>query len=306
MQKSKAIKELFKVQDTKSKFKIIKDYDLKFKGFSNITIDLLEQNEKYISNQIASAHNIKKITNIIKGSQKQEQNLDYLLSFEKISEKYKKDFNGLIAIFENDKYGELTEKIVNNFTIDNQQEKYQSSSKDENKEAILREIIQSLELKIQIKDQKIDELLKSNKKMEKEIKNYEELTGKLNDTLKVKKFELTEKNEILNDTMSELEQLKEQSQKKEKHSLHSQNIKDSKINIIGAPDLWKLESTENTHFYSEEEIDSFINNFNNNENSRFYVVKFGVTSYASRKLKKQIKAIFINNKEEYIKIIKGE
>lgn len=123
MQKSKAIKELFKVQDTKSKFKIIKDYDLKFKGFSNITIDLLEQNEKYISNQIASAHNIKKITNIIKGSQKQEQNLDYLLSFEKISEKYKKDFNGLIAIFENDKYGELTEKIVNNFTIDNQQEK---------------------------------------------------------------------------------------------------------------------------------------------------------------------------------------
>src|SRR5699024_4586041 len=156
MQKSKAIKELFKVQDTKSKFKIIKDYDLKFKGFSNITIDLLEQNEKYISNQIASAHNIKKITNIIKGSQKQEQNLDYLLSFEKISEKYKKDFNGLIAIFENDKYGELTEKIVNNFTIDNQQEKYQSSSKDENKEAILREIIQSLELKIQIKDQKID------------------------------------------------------------------------------------------------------------------------------------------------------
>src|SRR5699024_7050021 len=162
--------------------------------------DLLEQNEKYISNQIASAHNIKKITNIIKGSQKQEQNLDYLLSFEKISEKYKKDFNGLIAIFENDKYGELTEKIVNNFTIDNQQEKYQSSSKDENKEAILREIIQSLELKIKIKDQKIDELLKSNKKMEKEIKNYEELTGKLNDTLKVKKFELTEKNEILNDT----------------------------------------------------------------------------------------------------------
>ncbi|HDA0798329.1 TPA: hypothetical protein O4U00_002464, partial [Staphylococcus aureus] len=46
MQKSKAIKELFKIQDTEDKFKIIKNYDLKIKGFSNITIDLLEQNEK--------------------------------------------------------------------------------------------------------------------------------------------------------------------------------------------------------------------------------------------------------------------
>ncbi|HDE3732520.1 TPA: hypothetical protein PDC97_001208, partial [Staphylococcus aureus] len=53
MQKSKAIKELFKIQDNENKFKIIKNYDLKIKGFSNITLDFIEQNEKYISNQIA-------------------------------------------------------------------------------------------------------------------------------------------------------------------------------------------------------------------------------------------------------------
>ncbi|HCU8291745.1 TPA: hypothetical protein OVC01_002435, partial [Staphylococcus aureus] len=85
MQKSKAIKELFKIQDTEDKFKIIKNYDLKIKGFSNITIDLLEQNEKYISNQIATTQNINKITNIIKSNIKNEHNLDYLLSFDKIS-----------------------------------------------------------------------------------------------------------------------------------------------------------------------------------------------------------------------------
>ena len=83
MQKSKAIKELFKVQDTRNKFKIIKDYDLQIKGFSNITVDLLEQNENYISNQIASTQNIKKIANIIKSNIKSEQNLDYLLSIRK-------------------------------------------------------------------------------------------------------------------------------------------------------------------------------------------------------------------------------
>ncbi|HDD0290478.1 TPA: hypothetical protein O9411_001640, partial [Staphylococcus aureus] len=124
MQKSKAIKELFKIQDNENKFKIIKNYDLKIKGFSNITLDFIEQNEKYISNQIATTQNIKKITNIIKNNKKNEQNLDYLLSIDKISEKYNKDFDGLITIFENDKYGELTEKIISNFMIDNSPIKY--------------------------------------------------------------------------------------------------------------------------------------------------------------------------------------
>ena len=163
MQKSKAIKELFKIQDTEDKFKIIKNYDLKIKGFSNITIDLLEQNEKYISNQIATTQNINKITNIIKSNIKNEHNLDYLLSFDKISEKYNKDFNGLITIFENDKYGELTEKIISNFVIDNSPIKYENSDKNKDKEFVLRNIIQSLESKLQIKDKKIDELLKLNK-----------------------------------------------------------------------------------------------------------------------------------------------
>ncbi|EGQ3357695.1 hypothetical protein H4N36_000001, partial [Staphylococcus pseudintermedius] len=102
-----------------------------------------------------------------------------------------------------------------------------------------------------------------------------------------------------------LEQLKEQPYPKDNNSLHSENINDTKINIIGAPDLWKLESTEDICFYNEDEIDNFINNYNN-ENSKFYVVRFGVTSYSSRKIKKQTHAIFINNKDEYIKIIKGE
>lgn len=144
MQKSKAIKELFKVQDTKNKFKIIKDYDLQIKGFSNITIDLLEQNEIYISNQIASTQNIKKITNIIKSKIKSEQNLDYLLSIDKIFEKYNQEFNGLLTIFENDKYSELTEKIITSLTIDNSSTKHENPTENEDKEIVLRGIIQSL------------------------------------------------------------------------------------------------------------------------------------------------------------------
>lgn len=77
---------IIRTLSTEDKFKIIKNYDLKIKGFSNITIDLLEQNEKYISNQIATTQNINKITNIIKSNIKNEHNLDYLLSFDKISE----------------------------------------------------------------------------------------------------------------------------------------------------------------------------------------------------------------------------
>ncbi|MDW8543439.1 hypothetical protein SD307_08475 [Staphylococcus sp. KG4-1] len=170
MQKSKAIKELFKVQDTKNKFKIVKDYDLQIKGFSNITIDLLEQNEIYISNQIASTQNIKKITNIIKSKIKSEQNLDYLLSIEKIFEKYNQEFNGLLTIFENDKYSELTEKIITSLTIDSSLIKHENSTENEDKETVLRGIIQSLELKLQTKDQKIDEILKLNRELEKKLK----------------------------------------------------------------------------------------------------------------------------------------
>ncbi|MGW8026771.1 hypothetical protein ACWEYW_06990 [Staphylococcus xylosus] len=170
MQKSKAIKELFKVQDTKNKFKIIKDYDLQIKGFSNITIDLLEQNEIYISNQIASTQNIKKITNIIKSKIKSEQNLDYLLSIEKIFEKYNQEFNSLLTIFENDKYSELTEKIITSLTIDNSLIKHENSTENEDKETVLRGIIQSLEIKLQTKDQKIDEILKLNRELEKKLK----------------------------------------------------------------------------------------------------------------------------------------
>ncbi|HDE9738885.1 TPA: hypothetical protein PD844_002679, partial [Staphylococcus aureus] len=225
--------------------------------------------------------------------------------FDKISEKYNKDFNGLITIFENDKYGELTEKIISNFVIDNSPIKYENSDKNKDKEFVLRNIIQSLESKLQIKDKKIDELLKLNKEAEKKIKKYEDLTIKLNEAIKVKNDELNEKKEVLQNKIIELEQLKEQPYPKDNNSLHSENINDTKINIIGAPDLWKLESTEDICFYNEDEIDNFINNYNN-ENSKFYVVRFGVTSYSSRKIKKQTHAIFINNKDEYIKIIKGE
>lgn len=310
MQKPKAIKELFKVQDTRNKFKIIKDYDLQIKGFSNITVDLLEQNENYISNQIASTQNIKKITNIIKSNIKSEQNLDYLLSIEKISEKYKEDFNGLLTIFENDKYGELTEKIINNLTVDTSSIKYENSTKNEDKETVLRGIIKSLELKLQSKDQKINEILKLNRELDKKIKNHENQTLKLNDTIKIKNSELNTKEELLQNKIVELNRLKEQYETKESHSLHFKNketnINDTKINIIGAPDLWKLEKSENTQFYNEDNVDAFIHSYNNTNNSKFYVVKFGITSYTSRKLKKQIHVVFINNKEEFIKIIRGD
>ncbi|WP_436943714.1 hypothetical protein [Staphylococcus xylosus] len=310
MQKSKAIKELFKVQDTKNKFKIIKDYDLQIKGFSNITIDLLEQNEIYISNQIASTQNIKKITNIIKSKIKSEQNLDYLLSIEKIFEKYNQEFNGLLTIFENDKYSELTEKIITSLTIDNSLIKHENSTENEDKETVLRGIIQSLELKLQTKDQKIDEILKLNRELEKKIKNLENQTVKLNSSIKLKTSDLNTKEEILQSKIIELERLNEHLQSKEKHFLHLKNkelnINNTKINIIGAPDLWKLEKSENTHFYNEENVDDFIHSYNNTNNSKFYVVKFGITSYTSRKLKKQIHVVFINNKEEFIKIIRGD
>ncbi|KOS65212.1 hypothetical protein AN169_11790 [Staphylococcus aureus] len=71
-----------------------------------------------------------------------------------------KIFDGLITIFENDKYGELTEKIISNFMIDNSPIKYENTNKNENKESILRNIIQSLESK------------KSKIKRSKKLMNY--------------------------------------------------------------------------------------------------------------------------------------
>ncbi|PWG67714.1 hypothetical protein DEM28_27090, partial [Enterobacter mori] len=85
----------------------------------------------YISNQIASTQNIKKITNIIKSKIKSEQNLDYLLSIDKIFEKYNQEFNGLLTIFENDKYSELTEKIITSLTIDNSSTKHENPTENE-------------------------------------------------------------------------------------------------------------------------------------------------------------------------------
>ncbi|MEB7434519.1 hypothetical protein [Staphylococcus pasteuri] len=308
MLKSKAIKELFNVQEIKDKFKIIKDYNLQIKGFSNISIDVLENNEKYISNQISNTQNVKKISNVIRNNIKHEQNLDYLLSTEKILEKYNKDFMGLLTIFENDKYGEVTEKIIQNLAINTPSVSSKTISTNKDKESKLRNIIQSLELKIQTKDKKINELLKLNSDLKKEIAEYEKHTLKLSDNIKVKNTELITKDEILQNKIDELNLLKDTIKTEEDYSLqviNEENINnDAKINIIGAPDLWKLENSQNVNFYKERDIDKFIYNFNNNTNSKFYAVKFGITSYSSRILKKQVDIIFINSKEEFIKLLK--
>src|SRR5699024_12418158 len=121
--------------------------------------------------------------------------------------------------------------------IDNSPNKYENPNKNENKESILINIIQSLQSKIQIKDQKIDELLKLNKELEKKTRNCEDLTVKLNETIKVKDYQLKEIKEVLQNNMNELEQLKEQSNSKENDSLPFKNNNETAINIIDSPDF---------------------------------------------------------------------
>ncbi|MDT0943582.1 hypothetical protein RNS40_13655, partial [Staphylococcus pseudintermedius] len=76
--------------------------------------------------------------------------------------------------------------------------------------------------------------------------------------------------------------------------------------IIGAPDSWVSESTGDIQFYNENELDNFIDCYNNNKSKTFYAVRFGITSYATRKIKKQANVNFIDNKEEFKKVEKGE
>ncbi|MGS4120930.1 hypothetical protein ACEUVI_06845, partial [Staphylococcus pseudintermedius] len=194
MQKTKAIKELFKSQDIKNKFKIIKDYDLKIKGFSNITFELLEKNEKYISNQIASTYNVKKILKANRNRMKNEQNLDYLLPIDKIIDKYTDNFEGLITIFEKDEYGVLTENIVNKFTESISFNNCQRTVISDNKEDKLRNIIKSLEEKIRNKEEKINQLNQLNELNKKKIQSYEELLMELKKDTKTKKSEINECN----------------------------------------------------------------------------------------------------------------
>lgn len=309
MQKSKAIKELFKVQELNEKFSIIKEYNLDIKGFSNITYELLEQNEKYISNQVSSIQNIKKITNRIKSHIKREQNLDYLLSVEKIIEKYNKNFLGLLIIFENDQYGQLTESIIDELILEDPKIEEQDKSTIEDKEEVFRSLIQTLEIKIQNKDQKIKEILTINKELENKIKIYEVQIKKLSNEIKIKDSKLDNKNEMLQSKIDELEQLKEVNKTQYNKNLYikeDQSTNDPLINIIGAPDFWKIDKFRNVVFFNEDEIDSFIKSYQNSNNSLFYIVKFGVTAYTARKLKKQLPVIFINNKEEFKNAIKGE
>ncbi|MBO1219958.1 hypothetical protein [Mammaliicoccus sciuri] len=309
MQKSKAIKELFKVQELNEKFSIIKEYNLDIKGFSNITYELLEQNEKYISNQVSSIQNIKKITNRIKSHIKREQNLDYLLSVEKIIEKYNKNFLGLLVIFENDQYGQLTESIIEELILEPQIKEDQDKSTIEDKEEVFRSLIKTLETKIQNKDQKIKEVITINKELENKMKTYEVQIKKLSNEIKIKDSKLNDKNEILQSKIDELEQLKEANKaqyNKNFYNKEDQSTNDPLINIIGAPDFWKIDTPKNFVFFNDDEIDSFIESYQNSNNSLFYVVKFGVTAYIARMLKKQLPVFFINSKDEFESLIKGE
>ncbi|OEK79678.1 hypothetical protein AST03_06860 [Staphylococcus equorum] len=310
MQKSKAIKELFKIQDTTQKFEIIKKYDLNIKGFSNITMDILKQNEKYISNQITSTQNISKINSTIKSSIKAENNLDYLLSPEKIIEKYNYDFKGLLTIFENDQYSELTEIMIDKITMDTTQVNTNNSNEDDSKKETLRNIIKSLELKLQNREEKIQVLLKNSKEINRKIDDYRNQIDKLNEKITKNHNDLETKNESIQIKKVKINELKEKLEIQKSNTLYLEDTKkashNKSIHIMGAPELWKSEKLKNVEFYNEKNTDLFIQKSNKHMVHKFYIVKFGVTSYTSRKLKKLMNVTFIDSKEDFAKILEED
>ncbi|WP_394877502.1 hypothetical protein [Mammaliicoccus lentus] len=310
MRKDKVIKELFALQDTREKIKIINNNGLSIKGFDNINYNTLEKSEDIIVNRINTASNINKIDkNIRQHNKHNESEFDYLLSPEKIIEKHNHNFEKLLLIFNNDGYGDLTESILlklNKKNKDDEDEvvEYKKDNIDD-----LRDIIRDLEKKIELKDIKIKNLNKKNSDQSKEINNYQNIINKNEMSIKKIKGKHDYYNEIISEKDNTIEGLKKkitELEEKQKSMLIEFNDfkreNHRRKNIIGIPNIWKEENETELKYYNKNEIKDFIDDYRENSKEEFYVYKQGLTAYDYRKIVQSMEIINIKNKEEFLKI----
>ncbi|TDM20530.1 hypothetical protein ETI05_04550 [Macrococcoides canis] len=337
MDKRIAIKELYKIQNNTEKLRIIEEYNLKFMGFTKINRNFLQLNNKKFENEITSEYNIKKFeSNFVKIKKNKSVGMDYLLSPEKIIEKYEYDFDYLLQVFELDKYKDTTSKIIENIQSINLKKSDEFTRKSEDIEDVknesmnideLREIINELEMKVDNKDSKIinlnnviynlrNENLEINKKLKElktdnnnlilennEYKNNERNQQKIIEELNNKLENYNKFEEVLSDKEKEIIKLKTQYnelQVKYENKLNSfyiMGMNETFINNNKGP---------NINYFNESEFDSYINSFQEkNENDVFIIHEFGLTLSSLRKLKKYDDIKIINEIKEIEKLIEG-
>lgn len=314
MKKDKAIKDLFSLQDISKKVEIINENALTIKGFDNINYKTLKVNENIIINRINTIPNIKKIDKLISQYRKQDEDeFDYLLSADKIVEKYGTNFEKLLLIFNYDGYGELTETVLLKLKEEHidKVEKVEVESERVDDIVSLRDIIRTLEKKVETRDAKIIELNEKIKTYNNEITEYKKLKTKSETELKRMKEEYNQSLKSINekdDNVSELNKTIQDLKSKEESLLiefdEYKNNNKERINILGIPKGWKINDKNYLKYYDRNELNNFINDFNESIDEKFYVYKQGITVYDFREIIKSIKVTIINSKDEFLKIIK--
>lgn len=302
MDRIKALKDLFEIQSIDEKMRIIKEYGITIDGFSNVNTIAIRKNEKIINTKAISNRNLKNILKEINVRKKiHENSLDNFLSSEKIIDKYDKDWEKIILIFEQDEYGSKTIEILKGLT-----ERYKKNSetiepfKDGQPEDIKtidkqREIIVKLENDIKIKEQKqnkvIQETLDLGSKVNNLNKAYKEVKEKnknvmdVNNKLKLENEELKVRVEKLS---NDIEILDKEYNKLYKEKIEVQKNNEGKVYIFGSS-LRMRDELRNTEadlvFITEEEtLDFFDIIIREQDKVIFY--KYGIPLSIIYRLKK--------------------
>jgi len=317
MNNGKIIKELFILQNDYEKLEIINSFNLSFDGFSSINRKKLMNNKNIIISKLTSQQNIFKIEKKIKSELRNDENeFDYLLSPEKVVEKYGHNFTYLLKIFYKDKYGEQTIKILSilkekSETNENEMNKNSNDDKDgENEILKLRKIIIELQKKVSIRELKIEELASDKQINQKRIIELENVLkmkeNKLSDLrndldiweerLSNKNKEIVEINRVLENSESKIDLLTKEVEK------YKNQLK-QKIHIIGMPKEIDNYNNNTIKIYYNEEIDKFVEQYKKNPNDIYYIFKPNITSYTNRQISKNTNAIIIKNKNELSTII---
>lgn len=337
MDKRIALKELYRIQNNTEKLRIIEEYNLKFMGFTKVNRNSLQLNNKKFESEITSVYNMKKFdSHLTKIKKNKNVGMDYLLSAEKIIEKYEYDFDYIFQIFELDKYKDTTQKIVDNILAINAKDLNGSKNLPETIDPInsetmnideLREIISELEMKVDNRDSKIlnlnnvvhnlrNENLEINKKIKEvklensklilENKGYKNVEQNLQNSIN----ELSEKvanynkfKEILVEKENEITKLKTQYNELEikyqekLNSFYIMGISENFINNNKGP---------NINYYNESDFNEYIKKYQEkNDNDVFVINEFGLTLSTLRKLKKYSDIKIINEIKQIEKLIEG-
>lgn len=293
MDRIKALKHLFEIQSIDEKMRIINEYGITIDGFSNVNTITIRKNEKIINAKAISNRNLKNIIKEINIRKKAHENsLEIFLSSEKIINKYDKDWDKIIQIFEQDEYGAKTIEILKSLTEHSRtSNEILEPINDQEQEDIKiidkqREIIVKLENDIKIKDQKrnkvTQEIFDLESKMNNLNKAYKKVTESNKNIIDVnKKLKLeNEKLKMLVEKKNnDIKKLDIEYNKLFKEKKEVQKDNEGKAYIFGSSlrmreELIKTEA--NLVFIEEEEISKFFDiAIRNQDEVIFY--KYGIT-----------------------------